>query len=187
MKTEHVIRIKSTKEVLHTGTSLDDCKAQMKPAFFDHIDKGLDMSSFPLEAVTINEVDPMETTVIVTLSNGKTVANFSSPHSFKFTDGSEIPAVSNEESERLKVTFIETVDEQGDVTLKFELSEAVRTEMKHWYTLYLQGKIDVVFCCLPMITALNEIGYGVKNSPFRACRIEDRIKKLLSIDKQCYR
>ena len=45
---------------------------------------------------------------IITLSNGKKVANFSSPHPFTFTDGSVIPAVSNEESERLKVTFIET-------------------------------------------------------------------------------
>ena len=185
MKTKHVIRIKNSKDILFEGSNLDDCKKEMKPAFFDHIDKGLEMNTFPLEAVTITEVEPEEPTVIVTLSNGKTVANFSSPHSFKFTDGSELPAVSDEESERLKVTFIETVDEQGDVLLKFELSEAVRTEMKYWYTLYLQGKIDVVFCCLPMITALNETGYGVKNSPFRACRMEDKIKKLLSIDKQC--
>ena len=124
-------------------------------------------------------------TPIITLSNGKKVANFSSPHSFKFTDGSEIPAVSNEEAERLKVTFIETMDEDGDVLLAFELSEDVREYMKYWYTLYLQGKVNVVFCCLPMIQALNEENYNLKNSPFRACRIEDRIKKLLSIDKQC--
>lgn len=123
--------------------------------------------------------------IIIKLSNGKKVANFSSPHSFKFTDGSELPAVSNEEAERLKVTFIETIDEDGDVLLAFDLSDDVRNEMKKWYTLYLQGKVNVVFCPLPMITALKNQAYPLKNSPFRACRIEDRIDKLLSIEKQC--
>ena len=54
---------------------------------------------------------------IITLSNGKKVANFSSPHPFTFTDGSVIPAVSKEESERLKVNFIETEhpDKSGDI------------------------------------------------------------------------
>jgi len=122
---------------------------------------------------------------IITLSNGKRVANFSSPHTFIFTDGSIIPAVSDEESEKLKVTFIETVEADGDVILSFDLSKDVRSEMKLWHTLYLQDKIDVVFCPLPMITALKAENYFLKNSPFRACRIEDRIKKLLSIDKQC--
>jgi hypothetical protein len=123
--------------------------------------------------------------VIIELSNGKKVANFSSPHSFKFTDGSVLPAVSSEEAERLKVNFIETLDSDGDVQLAFQLSEDLRAEMKKWYTLYLQGKVNVVFCPLPMITALKEENYALKNSPFRACRIEDRIEKLLSIEKQC--
>ena len=57
MKTSHVIRIKNTKEVLYTGIDLDDCKKEMKPAFFNHIDKGQDIESFPLEAVTIHELE----------------------------------------------------------------------------------------------------------------------------------
>ena len=65
---------------------------------------------------------------ITTLTNGKKVANFSSPHEFKFTDGSILPAVSDE---------------------------------------------------------LAETYYDLKNSPFRSVRIEDRIKKLVSIHKQC--
>jgi hypothetical protein len=126
---------------------------------------------------------------IITLSNGKKVANFSSPHDFTFVDGSILPAVSDEESNRLKVTFIEDLDEEtGDVTLSFELSDDVYTEMDKWMMLWeLNGEynwLNVVFCCLPMITALHSAGYDVKNSPFRAIRQEDRIKKLLSIDKQ---
>lgn len=173
---------------------------------------------------------------IITLSNGKRVANFSSPHSFTFTDGSEIPAVDAEESVRLKVTFNEDIDEDGDVTLHFTLSDAVIEEMKYWMKLWENEKVDVVFCCLPMITALKDAmieydnsyglwridkevayaegekfdvppptgpkslegfkfideewmgGFGytdLKHSPFRAIRMEDRIEKLISIEKQC--
>jgi len=167
---------------------------------------------------------------IITLSNGKKVANFSSPHPFTFTDGSVIPAVSDEESERLKVTFIETnhQDESGDISLRFELSTDVMFEMRYWVAMYNVGYVDVVFCPLPMITAIREIErdlnedwnewhtyhsndpspdqeqkpvtpellgilvtqrdefqQGLKTSPFRAIRMEDRIKKLVSIDKQC--
>ena len=169
---------------------------------------------------------------IITLSNGKKVANFSSPHPFTFTDGSVIPAVSKEESERLKVNFIETEhpDESGDISLRFELSKDVRFEMRYWVAMYNVGYVDVVFCPLPMITAIKEVEnefnqecsehyiYNnsdsphinseeqspllpellgilvsqrdeyegcVRSSPFRAVRMEDRIKKLVSIDKQC--
>ena len=167
---------------------------------------------------------------IITLSNGKKVANFSSPHPFTFTDGSVIPAVSDEESERLKVTFIESEhpDESGDINLRFELSTDVMFEMRYWVAMYNVGYVDVVFCPLPMITAIKDIErdlnqdwnewhsyysndpspnaeqqpltpellgilvtqrddfqQGLKTSPFRAIRMEDRIKKLVSIDKQC--
>jgi hypothetical protein len=173
---------------------------------------------------------------IITLSNGKRVANFSSPHSFTFTDGSEIPAVDAEESVRLKVTFNEDIDEDGDVRLDFTLSDAVIEEMKYWMKLWINKEVDVVFCCLPMITAINDAALehahdtdrwyndvqwaeetcnsykdtpppeipkvlqpfvvkgltedvyhltNLKSSPFRAVRMEDRIEKLLSIDKQC--
>jgi hypothetical protein len=167
---------------------------------------------------------------IITLSNGKKVANFSSPHPFTFTDGSVIPAVSKEESERLKVTFIENEhqDESGDINLRFELSTDVKFEMRYWVAMYNVGYVDVVFCPLPMITAIkdsenelnnewreynnhyndepwsgdpykpvtpeligilisqrDEYSHSIKASPFRAVRMEDRIEKLVSIDKQC--
>lgn len=122
---------------------------------------------------------------IITLSNGKKVANFSSPHSFQFEDGSVLPAVSNEESERLKVDFIEEDLGGGDIGLKFKLSQEVIEEISNWSNAYFNKLVDVVFCPLPMITALKERGYNLKNSPFRAVRIEDRINKLVSINKQC--
>lgn len=124
---------------------------------------------------------------IVTLSNGKKVANFSSPHDFKFTDGSILPAVVPELATLLQVTFIEDLHDNGDVMLSFDLSDVIINEMAWWNDCHLAGDVDVVFCPLPMITAIKE-SYGtlwIKASPFRAIRIEDRINKLVSIDKQC--
>jgi hypothetical protein len=138
---------------------------------------------------------------IVTLSNGKRVANFSSPHEFVFTDGTVLPKVSDQESEFLKVTFIEKELTKGDVRLSFKLSEQVMEELDLWVEIFIEAHVDVVFCPLPMITAIWDIfredryrfsiPYGFKsieekvsNLPFRSIRIEDRLKKLVSIDKQ---
>ncbi len=60
MKTEHVIRVKATHEVIYNGSSLDDCKQAMRKPFFDHIDKGSGLENFPLEAVTIYTLDESE-------------------------------------------------------------------------------------------------------------------------------
>ena len=125
---------------------------------------------------------------IITLSNGKKVANFSSPHSFTFEDGSVLPAVSDVDAEHFKVTFIEKIDNDGDVELQFKLSEPIISLINMWMNKYDNNEVDVVFCPLPMITALKEHihwRHNLKDSPFRAVRIEDRVKKLVSITKQC--
>lgn len=125
---------------------------------------------------------------IVTLSNGKRVANFSSPHPFTFTDGTVLPAVNNDKSELLKIIFHEVIEnEKGDVSLSFELGVVVKDEMKLWTWEYNMDNVDVVFCPLPMLIAIAQ-EYGdawLWHSPFRGIRMEDRIKKLASIDKQC--
>lgn len=122
---------------------------------------------------------------IVTLSNGKRVANFSSPHEFVFEDGSVLPAVDALEAKRLEVTFVEIDMGSGDLSLTFRLSQAVADSMYEWTHKWLEGAVDVVFCCQPMMEALKSMGFATKLSPFRSIRIEDRIKKLVSIHKQC--
>jgi hypothetical protein len=130
----------------------------------------------------------MDDLIIITLSNGVRVGNFSSPHAFTFEDGSVLPAVSNEESNRLKVTFHETTIEKKynykTVSLDFSLSGAIYDRMYEWATLELEGKVDVVLCPLPMITALKDDGNidVVTNRLFRAIRMKDRIKKEVCID-----
>jgi hypothetical protein len=124
---------------------------------------------------------------IITLTNGKKVANFSSPHPFRFTDGNVLPAVSDFISEKLKVTFIEEELENNDIKLSFKLSGDVFAEMADWEVFHSEKLVDVIFCPLPMIVAIKE-EFGEEwliNSPFRSIRVEDRIEKLVSIHKQC--
>jgi len=143
--------------------------------------------------------EPTTVGQIIKLSNGLKVGNFSSSHPFTFEDGNVIPAVNDNDSQRLKVDFIETViknecavgfdaDIYKTISLSFDLSDDVQEEMEKWYKLWQIRKVDIVLCCLPMIQRLNELEminqetYCVLNSPFRAIRIKDRIKKLISID-----
>ena len=129
---------------------------------------------------------------VIQLSNGKNVANFSSPHPFTFEDGTVLPAKSNEEAQRLKVDFIEHKDPDAiegysvDMTLTFELSDEVLREIEQWERIAGDGHVDIVFCPLPMIKALHAIDYDVKASPFRCIRMMDRVKKTLSIVYQTY-
>ena len=125
---------------------------------------------------------------IVTLTNGKRVGNFSSPHPFTFEDGTVLPAVSDKKSIDLSVEFLEyDLNDKGDIELHFSLTSNVIREIKAWKIQHSLNKIDVVFCPLPMITALRHL-WG-KNllikSPFRAIRCTDRISKQVSINKQC--
>lgn len=132
---------------------------------------------------------------IVTLSNGLKVGNFSSPHPFTFVDGSVLPAVSNEEAEKYKILFYEVPVYGADkytYGLSFELSQDVLPRMSIFYNMYLNKKVDFVLCPLPMIKAIEDaINYeqpeldfnDIRKSPFRCVRMEDRIKKLVSIDK----
>jgi hypothetical protein len=123
--------------------------------------------------------------VIITLTNGKRVANFSSPHPFTFEDGSVLPAVSDEEANALAINFIEKDLGNGDIELEFKIPVTVWDKVHYWRNLWHTGEVDIVFCPLPMIISMKEAGYSVQTSPFRAVRMEDRIKKLVSIHKQC--
>ena len=106
-----------------------------------------------------------------------------------FTDGSTLPKQSNKLAEELKVTFIETDLGNGDIALDFSLSVAVKSAMDNYMDLWKTKHVDVVFCPLPMITAIKQsTWFGkefLKNSPFRSIRIEDRVNKLVSVTKQC--
>ena len=140
-----------------------------------------------------NNSDILESTrlKVVRLSNQLIVGNFSSPHDFTFEDGTILPAVSDYDSIRLKVNFNETVVDDNlakkykTIMLDFTLSDEVIREMNVWHKMWQHNDVDIVLCPLPMIQALQQTDDDLKSlldSPFRAVRMKDRIKKLSSID-----
>lgn len=133
---------------------------------------------------------PNLNSLIITLSNGKRVANFSSPHAFTFEDDTVLPAVSNKEAEALKLKFNEKEYPSGDVELSFELTQNIDYAMGYWLGKFENDQVDVVFCPMPMIIAIRQSdtwgeAWLISESPFRAIRMVDRITKKVSINKQC--
>ncbi len=129
------------------------------------------------------------------LRNGVKVANFSSPHSFTFDDGTVLDAVNEKTSKVLKIDFneknmsLETGQSFDTIMLTFGLSNVVKDKMKLWMDKYIKGDVDVVLVPLPMITAMRQSGEWDDGklllSPFRAIRKEDRTKMVISSDKFC--
>lgn len=125
---------------------------------------------------------------IITLSNGKRVGNFSSPHEFVFEDGSVLPARSPEVAKRLEMHYREEELDtgKGDILIYFELTSAIRKELTKWVELQYTKQVDVVIVPLPILQLIHsEWPYATKIWPFRVCRIVDRVKKTVSIHKQC--
>ena len=130
---------------------------------------------------------------IMELSNGIRIANFSSPHSFKFTDGNILPAVALEDTKRLELSVVEqkTVDRRriDTVVLRYFFTSAVRDEIRYWQKLYNNNEVDIVIIPLPVLNVMkSEEDYtnlDLLNSPFRVVRLVDRVQKLVSINKFC--
>ena len=129
---------------------------------------------------------------IYTLKNGLRVSNFSSPHSFVFTDSTVIPAVDKERAQALRLDVVEHKVSQRNsrfrtVMLDWTLSERVSDEIDYWYTFFAMKKVDVVIVPLPVMVALRKVWDQKKilKSPFRVIRVADRITKRIHVDKFC--
>lgn len=136
----------------------------------------------------------MEKPVIITLRNGLKIGNFSSPHTFEFVDGTILPAVSNEEAERLKIDFRENIikdtiqvgfgdkrqrlDTQShsthvvidNIELSFGLTDKVVGMIEAWESLHGNAEVDIVLIPLPMLTAMKAIGKAYKSGDYQMTR-----------------
>ena len=126
---------------------------------------------------------------IITLKNGTKVANFSSPHTMTFEDGTKVDKCSIREAGLFKVHFREKVCKDirdiAGIEMDFMLSKALLSRINMWEQLYNEKKVDVVMCSLPLLTALKKI-LDVKElmkMPFRGVRTKDRTKKVLLTDR----
>lgn len=133
---------------------------------------------------------------IITLSNGKRVANFSSAHNFDFEDGSVLPAISDERAIELSLQLSEDVNERGDVRMEYDITREIEIEMDYWKRVHKLGEVDVVFCPYPMMEILwrnsrnnmfddEKAEAYMESMPFRSVYRVSRVSKLVSITKQC--
>lgn len=123
---------------------------------------------------------------IVTLSNGIRVANFSSPHDFKFVDGSVLPACTEQRARKMALESREVENENPyapvtDIKLSWAMSDAVFSELAR---LKDSDEFDVLLVPLPVMTALKE-GDELAPGKCRCIRMADRVNKLSHIDRFC--
>jgi len=112
---------------------------------------------------------------IITLRTGVTVANFSSPHPFTFTDTSVLPACSDDRSRRLSLSANETITDRGrwkDIELKFEMTRIVSDYLDSAF----ESEADIVIVPLPVLQAMKSSGMVIQKA--RTIRMADRITKV---------
>ena len=119
---------------------------------------------------------------VVTLRNGLRLANFSSPHSFTFDDGTELPPCSPERAERLVLRACERETDRGkwkDIALGFTMTPVVMDEL----TRLEKSDVDIILVPYPVMTALREC--EVSLTKVRCVRMVDRVRKIASCDRFC--
>jgi hypothetical protein len=120
-----------------------------------------------------------------TLSNGIVVANFSSPHTFNFEDGSVIERCDSDRVKlgSLKATEVESEGIKGtiDINLKFELSESVEQLLNEAE----KSGVDIYIVPFPVLGAIKEAGRLKEFPKARVIRVKNRETKEIFIDKFC--
>lgn len=125
----------------------------------------------------------------VTLKTGVCVANFSSPHSFTFDDGSVLEHCAPEMANALKLDAVEIEHRWPigfnsglgvDVELSFKLTKEVAEallELEH------DPCVDIILVPLPVMTALKSADMPIGKA--RVCRVADRVTKVICSNKFC--
>ena len=136
--------------------------------------------------LTISEKDLIQNNDMpsAVLENGVRIANFSSPHSFNFDDGVELPACSKERAERLMLRS-EEVEVPGvkgtiDIDLKFEMSDVVEAAIEEATQ---DETIDIIMVPFPVMTCWKSSGRDI--GKLRCVRIADRVTKVAFSSKFC--
>ena len=123
----------------------------------------------------------------ITLSNGLTIANFSSPHPFNFTTGEVLPACDDAWAKEMMLDIDETeyhVNEDGlvwtDVSLKIDVPSNVRIEL---YELMHSDDIDIILVPHMVLQAMKD--HPMRIDKCRVIRCADRVTKEIYPDKFC--
>ena len=135
---------------------------------------------------------------VITLDNGITIANWSSPHSFTFTTGeilpgcwpkrvnemslditetevpySNMPDVLNDKTNDVKVLW-------NDIRIKVSIPNIVRTDL---IKLQRNKSIDIILVPFMLLSAMSES--GLNRGKCRVIRVADRVTKEIYPDRFC--
>lgn len=134
----------------------------------------------------------MDVAPVVTLTNGLRVANFSSPHTFNFEDGSILGACRPERALSLKLDPItekwpSPCGRWHNVDLSWSMPDDVADEI---IAIAEDPEIDIVLVALPVrlcIRKLRETRHwpAAVLQKVRCIRVKDRVSKEIFIDRFC--
>ena len=121
---------------------------------------------------------------ILMLKNGIKVANFSSPHSFTFDDGTVLESCNETRSAELLLnkttSLVERIKDVVDlVHVGFEINDKMIEAIHEADKEAQERGIDIVIVPLPVRTVIRENNIEV-NSVFATIVMTDRVKKICS-------
>ena len=118
----------------------------------------------------------------VTLSTGITVANFSSPHPFRFEDGSILEAMPRSAAEELSLEDISSEVDRGrwiDCHRRWTIPPAVCDVLD---ALEADPDVDIIILPLLVLTTLAERAQGYAGKG-RTVVLVDRVSRICSVDR----
>jgi len=124
---------------------------------------------------------------VITLDNGIRIANWSSPHEFKFTTGEILPACAPERVKAMSLNIDETVVNQEkwkDIEISTKVPKIVFDDLQK---LQYDDEIDIILVPFMVLSALRN-SYSKFSSNTRKCRVirvADRVTKEIYPDKFC--
>jgi hypothetical protein len=139
------------------------------------------------------------TSTKTTLRNGLKVANFNSPHSFTFDDGSVLESVSKEFAKNTMLGSSDIEADNGKFTIvakKFAMTDKCLTALFE----LTKSDADVIIAPLPVVQLINDDFANRDNKVWQeltvndiktlrskvfTCFLADRVNKICSISKFC--
>ena len=125
---------------------------------------------------------------VIQLNNGLKVANFSSPHTFRFTSGEELDRCSKERSSSLMLKVVEVEEPQEswtDIQISFRLNDAVSEALEAAERVAKDEGVNIILVPLPVMSSVKEAGRLADFPSIRTVRMACRETKTIHPDRFC--
>jgi|TARA_R100000501_G_C2536899_1_gene57402 hypothetical protein len=132
----------------------------------------------------------------IKLNSGIKIANFSSPHRYKFHTGEELTACEDEVANDMKLNENHYYYQQKgweDVEIRYMLSDKIYDDLLE---LSSEDGIDIILVPYPVMNCVKESALKVGGAStfdglqsilnkIRVCKLDDRVTKVIRSDKFC--